>query len=652
MTPARVLRTRSRDLFLKSFAFLHGGHSGGYRSAWLFALWTLCLSATTLAQVGQEMRQVQESMRGAAYPSMDVQLSEENEALFGQEDPILTVDESVQPSPLGQAQRPLWAADKELYLIRRLEIRGDAELIKRAGLENRLRRIVEGRRLTPEQLANIAISLQKDLIAAGYVAAAVSLPEDQDPGEGTAVLAVRSGLVGSINLYDWAPPEQTELTPFSAVHFSREQVEREFAALVEGDYFNYRAFRAGLLELNRHPDLKVDADLRVRDVEVDGEIRRFVDLNLKIEESNPLHAVIQVANDGSDITEAWRGGLMLQHLNLTGRDDVLTLSFPFSLDFDTIRSFAASYNLPHHAGSGGDFTVYGGYTTLDAKDILGDGFIDSKGSGWFAGLQSSYVISRTEQREVSLVPGFAYRVIENDLILRDDRSGDQLALESDITITPLSLGLSYQPKQTDRGGGRNHAYLEASFNPGDALGGSGDDDFALQRPAASPEYAVLRIRLARLQSVPGSQRWSIYGRGSFQYAGDALISAEQFPLGGVDSVRGYPERVLLGDDGGSFSIELRSPAATGLLPGGKDRWQAVAFADAGFARLEGDAANGLINRSDEIYSIGLGLRLQVASHTQVRADWGFPLVDDIVSANTDEEIESSGRGHFSLQVQF
>ncbi|MGA1530452.1 MAG: hypothetical protein ACO398_06850, partial [Kiritimatiellia bacterium] len=162
MTPARVLRTRSRDLFLKSFAFLHGGHSGGYRSAWLFALWTLCLSATTLAQVGQEMRQVQESMRGAAYPSMDIQLSEENEALFGQEDPILTVDESVQPSPLGQAQRPLWAADKELYLIRRLEIRGDAELIKRAGLENRLRRIVEGRRLTPEQLANIAISLQKD----------------------------------------------------------------------------------------------------------------------------------------------------------------------------------------------------------------------------------------------------------------------------------------------------------------------------------------------------------------------------------------------------------------------------------------------------------------------------------------------------------
>jgi hemolysin activation/secretion protein len=623
----------------------------GTRIAGAVMMLTMVPFAVSLAQVGQEMRQVQERVRGAAFTTPSVAAERLDEEGQVSTTPAVQGLDPSQPLPREGGRAPSATISPDAVLMNRLMIEGDADVVALAGLELRLRRAIERRRVTPAQLDAIALQLQQDLIAAGYVAAAVSMPADQDLRSGTVTLVIRSGRMGKINLYDWAPPEQTTRQPFSAIHFSQEQIEESLSALIEGDYFNYRTFRQALLKLNRHPDLKVDADLRVRDVAEDGDTARYVDLDLKIEETSPLHVAVRVANDGTDITEAWRGGLMLQHLNLTGRDDVLTLSFPFSLDFDTIRSAAASYNLPHDLGRGGSFTLYGGYTELEARDILGDGLIDSEGSGWFAGLQSAHVLSASDQGELSLAPGIAYRVIENDVLLRDENGGDTLGLESDITITPLSLALAYRAEQADRAGGRNFAYLEASFNPGDALGGSGDDEFANQRAAASPDYAVLRLQLARMQAV-GAGRWSVYARGNVQYAGDALIPAEQMAIGGVDSVRGYPERVLLGDDGASATLELRSPALGGLLPGGVDRWQFVAFADAGYARVEGDAQNGLPEESEEIYSVGLGLRLQLASHTQLRADWGFPLVDDIVSANTDEEIDSGGRGHFSLQVQF
>jgi len=51
-----------------------------------------------------------------------------------------------------------------------------------------------------------------------------------------------------------------------------------------------------------------------------------------------------------------------------------------------------------------------------------------------------------------------------------------------------------------------------------------------------------------------------------------LISGEQFGLGGADSVRGFEEREISGDDGIQLNLETHSPSfGPGLRP--------LAFAD-------------------------------------------------------------------------
>jgi hemolysin activation/secretion protein len=51
-------------------------------------------------------------------------------------------------------------------------------------------------------------------------------------------------------------------------------------------------------------------------------------------------------------------------------------------------------------------------------------------------------------------------------------------------------------------------------------------------------------------------------RANGQWASEPLISSEQFGAGGVNSVRGYHEGEVFGDNGWHFSIEQQTPPHT------------------------------------------------------------------------------------------
>ena len=50
-------------------------------------------------------------------------------------------------------------------------------------------------------------------------------------------------------------------------------------------------------------------------------------------------------------------------------------------------------------------------------------------------------------------------------------------------------------------------------------------------------------------------------RGDMQLASRTLLTSEQFGLGGINSVRGYRQDLLLADNGAFASVELRQPIA-------------------------------------------------------------------------------------------
>ena len=538
------------------------------------------------------------------------------------------------------------------YQIERLTVEGDAALLESLGLMDRLRDEVVGRTLNDREIRDLARDYNRLMVEQGYYLSRISTPPAaiRKLAEGELVLEVDQGRVGETAFYQM---EGEERVPYRGRWYSERQLRRRLAGLETGAPFLYDDFYKSVFTVNSHPDLTMDTDLKVRREREEGIQRRYVDMDFTVKDELPIHGVFEIQNSGTEATEEWRAALTVQHLNLTKRDDVLTLTLPASLDLSTVRSLAASYYLPHYLGKGGAFTVYGGYSELSTEDLVPD--IDLDGEGYFFGLQGSYDLIETDRHILKVSLGWAYQYIEDTLIL-----GKELDTPREVTVTPFSLVASYSSVRPDALGGRNFMTSQTSFNIGGALGSSDDDEITLQRETAEADYYVERLQFARIQPLSFRERepeveasqWILFGKLDGQIASGALIPAEQKAVGGLDNVRGYTEREVLGDHGISGTLELRSPIWVGNMTrrmgqtpdvaGGSERLQLVTFVDGALMYIE----DALVDQDDEftLLSIGAGIRAAVTRYTQFKFDWGFPIEET-------RESDSGGRGHVSFEIQ-
>jgi hemolysin activation/secretion protein len=545
------------------------------------------------------------------------------------------------------------------YDIERVTVEGDAALLESLGLMDQLREEVIGQTLTERQIRDIARNYNRLLVERGYYLSRVSTPPAaiRRLAEGELLLEVDQGRVGNTAFYQKRDGQRLmdgeEPVPYQGRWYSEKQLRRRLAGVETGAPFLYDDFYKSVFTVNSHPDLTMDTELKVRREREEGLQRRYVDMDFAVEDDIPIHGVFEIQNSGTDATEEWRAALTLQHLNLTKHDDVLTLTLPASLDFSTVRSVAASYYLPHYLGQGGAFTLYGGYSELSTEDLVPD--IDLDGTGYFFGLQGSYDLIETDRHILKLSVGWAYQFIEDTLIL-----GQELDTPREVTIAPFSFVASYSSVRPDALGGRNFLTSQTSVNIGGALGSSDDDEIALQRETAEADYYVERLQFARIQPLsfrepePDEEvrQWILFGKLDGQIASGALIPAEQKAVGGLDNVRGYKEREVLGDHGVSGTLELRSPIYVGNMTsrwgetpdaaGGSERLQLVGFVDGAVMYIE----DALEDQDDEftLLSIGAGIRAAITRYTQFKFDWGFPIEETL-------ESDSGGRGHVSFEVQ-
>lgn len=538
------------------------------------------------------------------------------------------------------------------YSIDRLTVEGDGDLLDLLDLRTALEAEVVGKTLTDREITEIIRTYNRLLVEQGYYLSRVSTPPAaiRRRAEGELVLEVDQGRVGDTAFYQM---DGEERVPFEGRWYSEKQLRRRLSGLESGAPFLYDDFYKSVFTVNSHPDLTMDTDLNVRREREENIQRRYVDMDFTVQERIPIHGVFELQNSGTDATEEWRMALTLQHLNLTKHDDVLTLTLPVSVDFSTVRSVAASYYLPHYYGNGGAFTLYGGYSELDTDDLVPD--IDLLGEGYFWGFQGSYDLIESDRHILKGALGYAYQVIEDTLVL-----GDDLDTPRKVTIAPISVVLSYSSVRPDRMGGRNFLTSQTSFNFGGMLGSSDDDEITLQRQTAEADYWVERLQYARIQPLSFSEQdpekqarqWILFGKLDGQLASGPLIPAEAKAVGGLDNVRGYREREVLGDHGISGTLEVRSPiwvssVLSGMkkaadTAGGSERLQLVGFVDGAVVYLE----DTLDDQEDQfnLLSVGLGFRAAITRYTQFKFDWGFPLEETALS-------DSGGRGHFSFEIQ-
>jgi hemolysin activation/secretion protein len=129
-------------------------------------------------------------------------------------------------------------------------------------------------------------------------------------------------------------------------------------------------------------------------------------------------------------------------------------------------------------------------------------------------------------------------------------------------------------------------------------------------------------------------------------------------IGGASTVRGYKERVNLGDNAFVGTAELRTPLLLGMISSPflseeqkakreldpVDYLQFITFFDYGYVEYADPQPGELAN--DSIYSVGVGVRMSLTKHSQLSFDYGFPLV------TTQDDDSKSGRFHLTVKIQF
>jgi len=551
----------------------------------------------------------------------------------------------VQAPPTLDGQKPISAPPAKAAAIaepgKKLQfdlpmISGDKSIVEKLDAWQEWADHVTFNPVTAEEINEFHGKLTKALQEEGYVFAKVTFPT-RIWAYGIFLAKIDCGPLGTI-------------TVKGNRHYSAKQVIRALARQ-SGERFNYARIHGDLFDLNTKPDIMVNTKLKP--VIQDG--RRVINAELEVRDDMPIHAAAEVSNTGTGTTNKWRLRTTLQHLNLTKRDDVLTVDWSTSPDLGDVNAGSGGYFLP--LGDAYSLSLYGGYSRSDIEDALPQ--LDIRGQGHYFGGQITKTLEDNAKFRTQLSGAWVYQHSETEQDI-----GGRTWIERDLQLSMPSLTLGYASRVFDKLGGRNFLSNTVMANFAGALGSSEKTEFNEKGNAyADGEFLIDRFQIARLQRFFSGQdapgKWTLFMKVDGQIASDTLVSAVRKSLGGANSVRGYKESEVSGDQGLVATLELRTPLFHNFIPGLKKsdeyleatpeawqrhRLQLIAFTDYGYVGVKEPRAG---ERPDEtLFSAGVGLRLGLTKYSQMRADWGYPF------EKTTEDTPGSGRLHLSMQLQF
>jgi hemolysin activation/secretion protein len=480
-------------------------------------------------------------------------------------------------SPVAWAQdSPATAPESPRFDIKRFVVEGNTLISSDVLLKRVAPFIGEKKSFADVQLAQDA--LQDAYRADGWGAVQVILPE-QELVDGVIRFRVVEGKLGKLDI---------KATPFH----DAANVQNSLPSLKPGQTPSLQRLSEDLSIANESPSKRTSVTLRAGDKEDE------VDAAVSLEDSNPLKYYVTVDNSGDKQTGESRTGVGFQHSNLWNRDHVLTVQYLTSVEnVDDVTIFGAGYHIPLYGRNGSlDFLL--GYSDVDSGTV--QNLFNVTGKGYLALARYNMYLKRLgEGYEQRLSFGLDYRTYESEVVL----TGTTGSLVPDYTVHPLSLTYS----GIWRGADSNASVYASVFQniPGGNDGEEGDfpgNNFG-GRFGATDDYNFLRF---------GGRGNTTFGDGylaravfNAQYTGDALVAAEQFGLGGIDSVRGFRQRILANDKGYQGSLEAYT-SEFGKKLTDQLTLRAVAFYDFGGLRridpLEGEDVDQFLS------SWGLGIQ--------------------------------------------
>lgn len=435
------------------------------------------------------------------------------------------------------------------------------------------------------------------------------------------------------------------------------------------DLLNKKAVDEYVFRLNRHPGRRVDVAISAaRDP-------GGMALDYLIAENRPWFVYGQVSNTGTKQTDRIRERVGFVHNQFTGRDDVFTFDY-FTSSFDETHALMVSYEAPLFGTKKWRWKAFGTWNQFTASDV---GISDEafEGEGWTAGGEFIFNFFQREELFIDALAGarFQHVFVKNELV---DITGE------DSFLMPY-IGARMQ-RQTEIATTLAQITVEANlpniadtdFEKANRLGRlEPDTDFSILRFDASHTFFVepLIDRDAWLdrsswKSSTLAHEVSLRARGQYSF-NNRLIPQEEQVIGGLYSVRGYPESAVAGDTVIVASAEYRyhiprafepnpDPSNTPLFGEpfrfapqsvyGRPDWDFIVrgFFDVGHSEI---ADPFLFEEDVTIAGAGIGVELVLKQNVNIRADWGFALRELEESTGTKVD-EGANRLHVVATVLF
>ncbi|GAB3248285.1 ShlB/FhaC/HecB family hemolysin secretion/activation protein [Chitinimonas naiadis] len=443
---------------------------------------------------------------------------------------------------------------------------------------------------------------------AGFGALQVYLPE-QELKQGVVEIKVIEPRLGQVRI------EGNQ-------YFGENNVRHALPALQPGSVPNTGRMADNLRLANESPSRRLAVTLQA------AQAPQTVDAVVKVTDEKPWRAFSSLDNSGSEETGQTRLSLGVQHANLFDRDHVFTAQFTTSPEKpDKVRIFGLGYKLPLY-DAGDSLSFFAGYSSVESGAL--QGLFNVSGKGKVAGGRYNQALSTLGAYQQKLAWGLDWRRFDTDTAF----AGSQLPASS-YTLRPVSL--AYQAQwQDSRWSTDWNASLAHNLPTGEDLARVSG------RTVAKDRYTVARLGGNVYYSLPVD--WMTHLSLNAQLTSDALPPAEQFGLGGANTLRGYGERVLADDEGVLGSLEAYSPDVAQGLVGGDWLLRGVAFVDWG--HISRNRALPGEQSSTSLAGAGLGLRLGWGKRASLKLDVAQALKDGGGESKHDTRV------HFSATVSY
>ena len=435
-------------------------------------------------------------------------------------------------------------------------------------------------------------ALEKTYQDAGYLTVSVSIPQ-QEVDAGIVNLQVTEGSVEKLRIKD-------------SKYSSLAEIKSRVPEFEEGKVPHFPTAQAQLGTVNRGQNRQVTPVLRA------GKSPGKVEVDLKVQDQLPLHGSLELNDRYSQNTTHTRLNGSVRYENLWQKDHSIGISFQLSPeDLNETKVVSGTYVIPRMNGD-----YFAAYGVISKSDISAVGDVSVVGNGVIVGARYIHPLPPVENYYHSMTLGADYKDFQETILILGSDVG-----KNPISYTAFSLAydgtLNLQSSQTQMNIGVN-------FAPS-SLGNS-DREFAKKRTFAKSSYGYLRADLKHTQKLP--LNWALQAKLNGQFTDNPLISAEQFTIGGADSVRGYVESQALGDNGLFASLELRTPPLVKFVNNKsfKDyikELYAFSFVDVGHVDTL-KATPGQDKKSD-LASVGLGVKLKLSKGIFTNLDYAHAL---------------------------